>query len=138
MGEDPSQQSNSVTLHPVEKDGYGMPVPVVHYVDHDNSRRMRDFAVQTARDLYASLGSKDVFLSSPPPATHNMGTCRMASNIDDGVCDHWGRSYDVANLFLSDGSQFPSSGNANPTLTIVALAMRQAEYIRERMLSRDL
>jgi choline dehydrogenase-like flavoprotein len=44
----------------------------------------------------------------------------------------------VANLFLSDGSQFPSSGNANPTLTIVALAMRQAEYIRERMLSRDL
>lgn len=138
MGEDPSQQSNSVTLHPAEKDRYGMAVPVVHYVDHENSRRMRDFAVQTARDLYASLGSEDIFLSSPPPATHNMGTCRMASNIDDGVCDHWGRSYDVANLFLSDGSQFPSSGNANPTLTIVALAMRQAEYIRERMLSRDL
>jgi choline dehydrogenase-like flavoprotein len=44
----------------------------------------------------------------------------------------------VANLFLSDGSQFPSSGNANPTLTIVALAMRQAEYIKEHMMSRDL
>jgi choline dehydrogenase-like flavoprotein len=138
MGEDPSQRSNAVTLHPAEKDQYGMPVPLVRYVDHDNSRRMRAFAVQTARDLYESLGSEEVFLSSLPPATHNMGTCRMASNVDDGVCDRWGRSYDVANLFLSDGSQFPSSGNANPTLTIVALAMRQAEYIRERLLSRDL
>jgi choline dehydrogenase-like flavoprotein len=122
----------------VEKDQYGMPVPVVHYVDHDNSRRMRDFGVRTARELYQSLGSEEIFLSAPPPATHNMGTCRMASNIDEGVCDPWGRAYDVANLFLSDGSQFTSSGNANPTLTIVALAMRQADYIKVQMLNRDL
>ena len=99
---------------------------------------MRDFGVQKARELYQSLGSEEIFLSSPPPATHNMGTCRMATNIDDGVCDPWGRSYDVANLFLSDGSQFTSSGNANPTLTIVALAMRQAAYIREQMMNRGL
>jgi choline dehydrogenase-like flavoprotein len=44
----------------------------------------------------------------------------------------------VANLFLSDGSQFTSSGNANPTLTIVALALRQAGYIKEQMTSRSL
>ncbi|HSD69677.1 MAG TPA: GMC family oxidoreductase [Woeseiaceae bacterium] len=138
MGEDPSQATNAVTLHPSEKDQYGMPVTMVHYVDHDNSRRMRDFGVQKARKLYTSLGSKEIFLSSLPPATHNMGTCRMALNIDDGVCDPWGRSYDVPNLFLSDGSQFPSSGNANPTLTIVALALRQAGYIREQLARRNL
>lgn len=138
MGEDPSQASNAITLHPSEKDAHGMPVTMVHYADHGNSRRMRDFGVQKARELYASLGSEEIFLSSLPPATHNMGTCRMSSNIDDGVCDPWGRSFDVPNLFLSDGSQFPSSGNSNPTLTIVALALRQAAYIREQMARRDL
>jgi len=133
MGEDPSQTSNSVTLHPTEKDRYGMPVPMVHYADHDNSKHMRDFAVRTARELYGSLGSQEIFVAPPPPATHNMGTCRMAADIDDGVCDSWGRAFDLPNLFLSDGSPFPSSGNANPTLTIVALALRQADFIRKQM-----
>ncbi|MEE8345200.1 MAG: GMC family oxidoreductase, partial [Woeseiaceae bacterium] len=58
MGEDPAQESNHVTLHPIEKDQYGMPVPVVHYVDHDNSKRMRNFALKKARELYESLGSE--------------------------------------------------------------------------------
>jgi choline dehydrogenase-like flavoprotein len=120
------------------KDQYGMPVPVIHYVDHENSKRMRQFALQKARELYESLGSESVFFGPPPPATHNMGTCRMATSIDDGVCDLWGRAFDVPNLYLSDGSTFASSGTANPTLTIVTLATRQAAHLRKRMSSRDL
>jgi len=133
MGEDPSQASNRVTLHPDEKDQYGMPVPVVHYVDHENSRAMRESGLAKARQLYESLGSERVYFGPPPPATHNMGTCRMAASIDDGVCDAWGRTFDVPNLFISDGSQFASSGTSNPTLTIVALAMRQADYLRQQL-----
>jgi len=45
------------------------------------------------------------------------------------VVNRWGQAHDVKNLFISDGSQFTSSSAANPTLTIVALAIRQAEYI---------
>jgi choline dehydrogenase-like flavoprotein len=138
MGEDPSQESNAVTLHPTMKDQYGMPVPLVHYRDHPNSRSMRNFAVQKARDLYESLGSTEVFVGPPPPATHNMGTCRIADDIDDGVCDPWGRTFDVPNLFISDGSQFPSSATANPTLSIVTLAIRQAARISELMTHREL
>lgn len=138
MGEDPSQASNRVTLHDTEKDQYGMPVPVVHYVDHENSGRMRDAGLEEARKLYESLGSEDVFFGPPPPATHNMGTCRMAASIDDGVCDAWGRTFDVPNLFISDGSQFASSGTSNPTLTIVALAMRQADYLRQQLTEKNL
>jgi choline dehydrogenase-like flavoprotein len=121
VGEDPAQASNGISLHPKEKDQYGMPVPVVHYVSHDNSNRMRDFAVAKAREMYGSLDAEGVFLGPLPPSTHNMGTCRMAANADLGVCDQHGRSFDVPNLFFSDGSPITSSGTANPTMTIVAL-----------------
>jgi len=108
-------------------------VPVVHYVDHPNSRVMRTFAQARAREIYAALGSREVFFGPPPPATHNMGTCRMARRAEDGVCDAWGRTFDVPNLFVSDGSLLSSSGSSNPTLTIVALALRQADHIKESM-----
>ncbi len=133
MGEDPAQPGNGVRLHESEKDQHGMPVPVVHYESHENSKSMRDFGVAKAREMYESLGSEEVFQGPLPPSTHNLSTCRMAGSIDDGVCDGNGLAYDVPNLFISDGSQIPSSGSSNPTITIVALATRQAEHIRARM-----
>ncbi|MFC7655785.1 GMC oxidoreductase [Pseudonocardia benzenivorans] len=63
------------------------------------------------------------------PSTHNLGTCRMSRRPGDGVVDRFGRAHDVPNLFVSDGSVFTTGAAANPTLTIVALAIRQAEYI---------
>lgn len=138
MGEDPSQASNRITLHTSEKDQYGMPVPVVHYRHHPNSTRMQAFGVEKARALFEVLGSSEIYVGPPPPATHNMGTCRMAGSIDDGVCDSIGRAYDVPNLFFSDGSAFSSSGVSNPTLTIVALATRQADNVKRLMRERQL
>ncbi len=138
MGEDPAQADNRVTLHASEKDQYSMPVPVVHYENHENSNKMREFALGKAHELYKSLGSKEVFTGPPSPATHNMGTCRMAKKIDDGVCDPHGRTFDIPNLFVSDGSVFPSSGSSNPTITIVALATRQAAHIKDLMSRKEL
>jgi choline dehydrogenase-like flavoprotein len=67
-----------------------------------------------------------------------MGTCRMSTNPSDGVSNKWGQSHDIPNLFVSDGSQFSSSGGENPTLTIVALAIRQADYLAERLRTKAL
>jgi choline dehydrogenase-like flavoprotein len=53
----------------------------------------------------------------------------MSENPRDGVVNKWGQTHDVPNLFVSDGSQFTTGAAENPTLTIVALAMRQAEHI---------
>ena len=69
----------------------------------------------------------------PYPSTHNLGTCRMSADPADGVVDRWGRAHDVPNLFVSDGSVMTTGAAANPTLTIVALAIRQAEHLLERM-----
>ena len=64
---------------------------------------------------------------------HNLGVARMSNDPAKGVTNRWGQSHDIHNLFVSDGSVFTSSGAANPTLTIVALAIRQADYIAEKM-----
>jgi choline dehydrogenase-like flavoprotein len=57
----------------------------------------------------------------------------MSENAKDGVCNKHGQTHDVKNLFISDGSQFTTGGAENPTLTIVTLAIRQAEYIADQM-----
>jgi choline dehydrogenase-like flavoprotein len=64
---------------------------------------------------------------------HNMGVARMSTRPEDGVTNRFGQVHDVPNLFVSDGGVFSSSAAANPTLTIVALAIRQADHIAERM-----
>jgi choline dehydrogenase-like flavoprotein len=57
----------------------------------------------------------------------------MSADPSDGVTNAWGQTHDVKNLFISDGSVLSTPGAANPTLTIVALALRQAEYINRQM-----
>jgi choline dehydrogenase-like flavoprotein len=69
-----------------------------------------------------------------------MGEQRVwsSANARDGVTNAHGQTHDIANLFVSDGSAFSTPGSANPTLTIVALALRQAEYIARQMTARNL
>jgi choline dehydrogenase-like flavoprotein len=62
----------------------------------------------------------------------------MSANPNDGVTNGHGQTHDIPNLFVSDGSAFSSPGSANPTLTIVALALRQAGYISRQMTARSL
>jgi choline dehydrogenase-like flavoprotein len=66
---------------------------------------------------------------TPYPSAHNRGTCRMSAKPEGGVVDKFGRAHDVPNLFVSDGSVMTTGAAANPTLTIVALAIRQAEHM---------
>jgi len=57
----------------------------------------------------------------------------MSAKASDGVVNKWGQSHDIDNLFISDGSQFTTGASENPTLTIVSLAIRQADYIAEQI-----
>ena len=75
------------------------------------------------------MGATRTFPTPPYPSTHNLGTNRMSVNPRDGVVNKWGRTHDIDNLFISDGSQFTTGAAENPTLTIVALAIRQADHI---------
>lgn len=63
-------------------------------------------------------------------ASHHIGTTRMSRDPKVGVVDPDCRVHGVANLFVAGSSVFPSASHANPTLTIVALALRLAERLR--------
>ena len=138
-GEDPPEADNRITFHDTERDAYGLPVPVLHYRDHSNSTAMKAHATKQCEGIYLALGAKRV-LSRPDAGhgCHNMGVARMSERPADGVTDRWGRLHDMPNLFVSDGSLFTSSAAPNPTLTIVALAIRQAEHIADLMARREL
>jgi choline dehydrogenase-like flavoprotein len=138
LGEDLPQPGNRVTLSTAQRDEHGLPIASIHRTAHANDRAIVEHARRQAAALYTAAGAERVLHSESTGLTHNMGTLRMSARGDDGVINAHGQAHDVPNLFVSDGSQFPTSGAANPTLTIVALAIRQAEYIRRQLVARAL
>lgn len=141
-GEDFPEATNRVTLHDSRIDRYGLPIPKVHYVRSENSWAMAEHGLSHIEDIFDAVGATKTYRTprtgSIGTATHNLGTARMASSEEQGVCDPWGNVYGVPNLYVSDGSLFPTSMTANPTLTIVALAIRQADHIEQQMTARVL
>ena len=133
VGEDMPRSTNRVTLSKTEKDQFGLPAPNVHYDDHPNDVAMRTYAYEKAEALYKAVGAVQTYRTPPYPSTHNLGTNRMSAKSRDGVVNKWGRTHDVKNLFVSDGSIMTTGAAANPTLTITALAIRQGEYLVKQL-----
>jgi choline dehydrogenase-like flavoprotein len=138
VGEDMARETNRITLHASEKDQFGLPVPNVNFDDHPNDVAMRTHGFKQGEALYQAVGAKRVFHTPPYPSTHNLGTNRMSAKAGDGVVNKHGQTHDIKNLFIADGSQFTTGGAENPTLTIVALAIRQAEFISGAMSRKEI
>jgi choline dehydrogenase-like flavoprotein len=136
-GEDMPQPNNRVTLTD-ERDAFGVPVANIHYDDHPNDLKLRNHGYRTLTAIHKAAGAKRSIETPSYPASHNLGSNRMSAKPEDGVVDRHGRAHEVPNLFISDGSQFASGGACNPTLTIVALAIRQAEFIAAAAAAGDL
>ncbi|CAH2401546.1 GMC family oxidoreductase [Mesorhizobium ventifaucium] len=138
VGEDMPREENRITLHADIKDEHGMPVADVHFDDHSNDTAMRNHAYKQGSALYEAVGATRTLPTPPYPSTHNLGTNRMSEKAADGVVNKHGQAHDIKNLFVSDGSQFTTGGAENPTLTIVSLAIRQAEYIAGQMSAKSI
>jgi choline dehydrogenase-like flavoprotein len=138
VGEDMPQATNRITLNGSVTDAAGLPVANVHFDDHPNDLAMREHGYVQAELLYDAVGSISAHRTPPYPSTHNLGTSRMSARAEDGVVNGFGRAHDVPNLFVSDGSVFTTGAAANPTLTIVALAIRQADHIAEQLANQSL
>lgn len=67
---------------------------------------------------------------------HPLGTCRIAKDPRDGVVDSWGRAFELENLYVADGSVFPTSIGVNSQLPIMAMATRIAWRLREQLRDR--
>ena len=138
VGEDMPRATNAVSLHSDRVDKFGVPLAIVHYDDHPNDIAMRNHAYKAMTAIHEAAGAVRCYESPPFPATHNLGTLRMSSLPEDGVVDRNGKAHEVSNLFIADGSVFTTSGAANPTLTIVALAVRLGEHLAQLLKGGDL
>ena len=131
MGEDLPELVNEVTLDPTLTDNDGIPSPLVRYRLSENSLKMMEYAAKKATEALEAAGARQVFIRNPLKQSgwHLLGTCRMGDDPANSVVDRWGRTHDVPNLFIVDGSLFVTSAAVNPTSTIQALALRTADYI---------
>jgi len=92
VGEDMPRETNRVTLHPTEKDQFGMPIPNVHFDDHENDFAMRNHAYKRGAMVYDAVGATRIIRTPPGPSAHNLGTCRLSHRPKDGVCNKWGQT----------------------------------------------
>lgn len=120
---------NRLTLSD-ETDALGLRKAQISFGYSENERRLNAHATALMRDLWEAAGARDIWVLER--VAHTLGTCRMGRSGDAAVVDPYGRSFDIPNLWISDGSTFPSSLAANPALTIMALALRSAEAFLER------
>lgn len=133
--EDLPEEHNTVTLDPELKDADGIPAPRIRYRLSENSQRMLEHAMARGTEILQTAGARDVVAEAPLPNAgwHLMGTARMGTDPKRSVVNEWGRSHDVKNLFIVDGSIFVTSGGVNPTATIQALALYVADNIKQRL-----
>lgn len=127
VGEILPQQKNMVKLHDTERDEYGLPVPHIIFGYHENDQRIIDHAVAKMKEIMEAAGGEDVW--SADRTAHLLGTCRMGNDPSDSVVNADCRAHDVPNLYICDGSVFPTSTAVNPSLTIQAIAARTADRI---------
>ncbi len=133
--EDLPELHNQVTLDPDLRDSDGIPAPKIDYTLSDNSKRMMEHAVEKASEILKAAGAVDVLSEAPITygGWHLMGTARMGRDPANSVVNEWGRSHDVKNLFIVDGSIFTTSAGVNPTNTIQALALYVADQMKNRL-----
>ena len=109
------------------RDRFNLPVAQVTFSLKDNDKKLIEFGKNKVMDIMRAAGAHEVVQEQR--YAHLVGGARMSATPHTGVCDKFGRTWDVPNLFVMDGSVFPTQGSANPGLTIQALAARTADYL---------
>jgi choline dehydrogenase-like flavoprotein len=126
LGEILPWADNRVTLAE-EKDRFGLRVAHVAFNLHSNDKKLIKAAKEKTMEVMSAAGATEVIQEAR--YAHLVGAARMGSDPRHSVVDKFGRTHDIANLFICDGSIFPTQGSANPGLTIQALAARTADYL---------
>jgi choline dehydrogenase-like flavoprotein len=120
-----------VVLDPLLKDSDGIPAPKLIYRMSENSRRLLKFHLARARESLLAAGAYDTVIAPLIRETgwHLLGTAKMGVDPATSVVNPWGCCHDLPNLYIFDGSIWPTSSGMNPTATIAALALRCADHL---------
>lgn len=132
FGKVEARPENRVTVDAKKTDRHGIPIPVVEFTFSDNDRALFRAMVEEMREIYDAAGT-ELLLNSESRiggfASHEVGTCRMGQDPKTSVLNSYCQTHEIPNLFVVDGSCFTTFPEKNPTLTIMALAVRSARFI---------
>lgn len=128
VGECLPQERNRVTLAQ-ERDQYGIPIARVSYSYCDNDKRLIRHALNFMGEALRASDARDIW-EEEDDTCHLNGTARMGSDPHTSVVNADCRTWDIPNLWICDGSVFPTVGGVNPSLTIQAIACRTADRIK--------
>jgi choline dehydrogenase-like flavoprotein len=128
VGEMLPSEANRVTLAD-ETDQYGLEVARVTYGWGDNDKALIQHALGQMQTSLEAVGARELFRQEDD-TNHLAGTARMGFDGDTSVVDSDCRTWDIPNLWICDGSVFPTTGGVNPSLTITAIALRTADRIK--------
>ena len=143
FGEMLPREENRATLHPTLVDAWGIPSLHIDCRWSDNELAIhRDMSVAAA-ELLEAAGATHIERSTRGPSTpggtnHEMGTARMGRDPKTSVLNSWNQTWDVPNLFVTDGAAMTSSGCQNPSLTYMALTARACHYAVDQLKRREL
>jgi choline dehydrogenase-like flavoprotein len=133
FGEVLARYENQVSLDPVLKDKWGVPVLKFDYRFGDNEKKMCEDMANTAQEMFEAAGFEIVNVDrrvlTEGWSIHELGTSRMGTDPKTSVLNQFQQSHDVKNLFVVDGSSHVSASCQNPTWTIMALAWRSCDYL---------
>ena len=127
------------------RDKWGVPVPKVHWQWSDDDLRRQKHMHKTLHMVAENMKAviifdpfKDKVAARNPTmlagsASHEVGGCRMGDNPINSVLNRWSQTWDVINLYVCDGAPFVTHAEKNPTLTIMALALRASDNIIQRL-----
>jgi choline dehydrogenase-like flavoprotein len=130
-----SRGQNYVTVDPSRPDAHGIPTPVIRFRFSENDRALWEASNESMLQILSHLKGRVFPSSDSAPrgfASHEVGTVRMGKDPRTSVLNSHCQARDVKNLFVTDGSCFTTSSEKNPTLTIMALSLRAADYIKEQ------
>ncbi len=136
--EDLPEEHNRVTLSSTLVDSDGLPAPKIEYRISDNTRKLLKYTVDRMVEAHQVAGATEIITQElwiDQPG-HLLGTARMGDDPASSVVDSYGKTHDVDNLYIADGSIFVTSGSANPTCTISALALRVGRKVVENVAAR--
>jgi choline dehydrogenase-like flavoprotein len=137
MGEVLARYENHVSIDKTVVDAWDIPALRVETKYTDNEINMARDAVDMSVALAEGAGfeilAKNYDPNPPGYSIHELGTCRMGDDPKTSVLNKWNQSHDIKNLYVVDGASFVSGGWQNPTMTILALAMRSSEHLAEQM-----
>ena len=131
-GEDLPERHNRIVLDDQVTDTDGIPGARIEYTLGANSSMIMKKGIERAKEALEASGAYEVVVNPllRESGWHLLGTTKMGNNKNTSVVDGVGRTHDVKNLFIVDGSVFVTSGAVNPTSTIQAVALYIADYIK--------